>query len=65
MMYRYRLLQPIERASIILTPAEHPIVMLRPDQADRLAAVGIVAPGVVDPIPSTPEMPRRGRKQEH
>ncbi len=40
----YRLLQPLIQDGVQKTPTEHPTVELRADQAERLAAQGVVAP---------------------
>jgi len=64
MMLRYRLISPIEQSGIVIDPAETPEVSLRADQAERLAAAGIIIPGAV--APEQTRTPRhRGRKQEH
>lgn len=64
MMYRYRLISPIEQSGIVIDPAATPEVSLRADQAERLAAAGIIIPGAA--APDQTQAPRqRGRKQEH
>lgn len=42
MIQRYELLQPITQGGMDLDPANTPWIFVRPDQAARLAAAGVI-----------------------